>query len=125
MAFSKHEGAGAPGNYFHSKNYVDNSYDYCEPEPTFDNCCIQGFLCEAREDYVPSMYVSVLSTANVFSDDIHNYYLKSLNPYLSPPKILTIFTDQEKMVKTFLIWLFEDIFRHFHYFYHWSRKRRF
>ena len=45
----------APGPVFHSQDYVENSFDYCEPEPTFDNCCIQGFLCEAREDYVPSM----------------------------------------------------------------------
>ena len=36
---------------------IDFGYDHCDPEPTIDNCCIQGFLCEAKQDFLPGMFL--------------------------------------------------------------------
>ena len=51
-------------------------------------------------------------------------FLESLTKKPSSVKVSTISINQEKMVKTILLWLFKDIFRQFHYSFHWSRKRR-
>ena len=67
-------------------------------------------LCECT--LVSGLYIKVQATIS------NDNFLESLNKKPSSVKISMISINQEKMVKTFLFWLFEDIFRHFHYCFH-------